>query len=446
VVGVTFYGMSTFEGPLLSVKSVNALSHYTDWTIAHVHAGALGWVGFMTFGMLYWLIPRVFQVRLFSQRLANTHFWVATIGILLYIVPIYVAGLTQGLMWRAIDSTGNLAYADFVETVQVLMPMYWLRVLGGVLYLAGTVMCGVNCLMTMSARPAEYKESVHQSAPLARDYVEPPKPESRLQGEAVMGVAHKLDVWQQGWWHRRWERRPFRFTVWVAIAVISASLFEIIPTFLIRSNVPTIATVKPYTPLELLGRDIYLAEGCYNCHSQMIRPILAETKRYGEYSKAGEFVYDHPFQWGSRRIGPDLAREGGKQSALWHVRHFEDPDQITQGSIMPPYPWLLKPGKLNLGVIPARMEAMRTLGVPYTDDDINNAVQTASAQANEIAKKIEEDEGPPGLQDAEVVALIAYLDRLGKDLFAPALEQETPAEEPAVAQGESGGTTETVRR
>ena len=325
VVAITFYGMSTFEGPLLSVKAVNALSHYTDWTIAHVHAGALGWVGFMIFGMLYWLMPRMFQAPLYSPKLANTHFWIATIGILLYIVPIYVAGLTQGLMWLAIDSNGNLAYADFVETVLALMPMYWLRVLGGVLYLAGGVLCGINCLKTMAARPAVYDEPVQEAPALAREYAEPPEPKSRLEGAAVLDVAHRFDIWLQGWWHRRWERRPFRFTVWVVIAVVVASLFEIIPTFLIRSNVPTIATVEPYTPLELLGRDIYLAEGCYNCHSQMIRPILAETKRYGEYSKAGEFVFDHPFQWGSRRIGPDLAREGGKQSFLWHALHFQEP-------------------------------------------------------------------------------------------------------------------------
>ncbi len=437
VVGITFYGMSTFEGPLLSVKGVNALSHYTDWTIAHVHSGALGWVGFMTFGMLYWLIPRMFQTPLWSTRLANAHFWHATIGILLYIVPIYVAGLTQGLMWRAIDDAGNLAYADFVETVMALMPMYWLRVLGGALYLAGGVMCGINCLKTMAARPAVYDEPVQEAAPLSREYVEPPEPESRLKGAAVAHVAHRFDIWLQAWWHRRWERRPFRFTVWVTIAVVTASLFEIIPTFLIRSNVPTIATVEPYTPLELIGRDIYLAEGCYNCHSQMIRPILAETKRYGEYSKAGEFVFDHPFQWGSRRIGPDLAREGGKQSFLWHALHFEEPQKVTDKSIMPSYPWLLdKP--LNLADIPSRMTAMRTLGVPYTEADVNDGVEHARTQAAAIAAKIEQEKGPAGLADKQVVALIAYVDRLGKDLF------KTPpssADQPKVAQGEAGKGT-----
>jgi cytochrome c oxidase cbb3-type subunit I/II len=285
----------------------------------------------------------------------------------------------------------------------------------------------------MAARPAKYDEPVHQAAPLERDYVEPPKPESRLKGAAVLDVAHKLDIWSQGWWHRRWERRPLRFTVWVTISVVTASLFEIIPTFLIRSNVPTIASVRPYTPLELIGRDVYLAEGCYNCHSQMIRPILAETKRYGEYSKAGEFVYDHPFQWGSRRIGPDLAREGGKQSPVWHALHFQDPKQVTEGSIMPPYPSLLS-SRLDFESIPRRMKALRTLGVPYTEDEIAGSVEAARRQAQDIADKIVKDKGPKKLEDKTVIALIAYLDRLGTDLFAaPPAGEPADSGQPAVA-------------
>jgi cytochrome c oxidase cbb3-type subunit I/II len=434
VVGVTFYGMSTFEGPLLSVKAVNVLSHYTDWTIAHVHAGALGWVGFMTFGMLYWLMPRMFQAPLYSQKLANTHFWIATIGILMYIVPIYVAGLTQGLMWRSIDAQGELAYPDFIETVRILMPMYWLRVLGGTLYLAGGVLCMVNCLKTWAARPAQYTQEVHEAPPLDPGYVEPPRPVSRLQNAPVSDVAKGFDVWLQGWWHRRWERRPLRFTVWVTVAVIVASLFEIIPTFLIRANVPSIASVKPYTPLELVGRDLYLSEGCYNCHSQMIRPILSETKRYGEYSKPGEFVYDHPFQWGSRRIGPDLAREGGLRSANWHVQHFKDPAELQADSIMPAYPWLLT-SELDFDVIPRRMRTMQALGVPYDDADISSAVETARRQAREIAVKVEGEQGPPGLESKKVVALIAYLDRLGIDLFASPAAADEDAQVAATADG-----------
>jgi cytochrome c oxidase cbb3-type subunit I/II len=345
------------------------------------------------------------------------HFWHATIGILLYIVPIYVAGLTQGLMWRAIDSNGNLQYPDFVETVLALMPMYWLRIIGGSLYLMGAVFCGINCWKTWAARPAKYDEPVHEAPALTADYADPAQPESRLQGAPVLEFAHRFDIWQQAWWHRRWERLPFRFTVWVVVAVLLGSALQIVPTFLIRSNVPTIASVQPYTPLELAGRDIYLSEGCYNCHSQQIRPILAETKRYGEYSKAGEFVYDHPFQWGSRRIGPDLAREGGKQSLLWHALHFQEPQQVTQGSIMPTYPALLTQ-PLDFDSIPSHMSVMRRLGVPYSDRDVETGIESARRQAQQIAQKIVQDKGPPGLEDKAVVALIAYVDRLGKDLFA----------------------------
>ena len=153
VVGITAYGMSTFEGPMLSIKSVNALAHYTDWIIAHVHTGALGWNGFLTFGMVYWLLPRLFQAPLHSKKLAGLHFWIATFGIILYVVAIYSAGVTQGLMWRAFDETGRLMYPDFVETVAKLMPMYWVRVVGGSLYIVGMLLFGWNILMTWRARP-----------------------------------------------------------------------------------------------------------------------------------------------------------------------------------------------------------------------------------------------------------------------------------------------------
>ena len=224
-------------------------------------------------------------------------------------------------------------------------------------------------------------------------------------------------------------RLPLPFTVWVAIAVVVASLFEIIPTFLIKSNVPTIASVKPYTPLELAGRDIYVAEGCYNCHSQMIRPIRPETERYGEYSKPGEFVYDHPFQWGSRRIGPDLHRIGGKYPDLWHVRHMREPREVTPGSVMPVYPWLLEKDTAY-GVIQKRVDVMAMLGVPY-GDALNRAETMAREQAAEIGARIVEQGGPANLEDKEIVALIAYLQRMGTDLNRPLeLEPEEAAAEP----------------
>jgi cytochrome c oxidase cbb3-type subunit I/II len=195
-----------------------------------------------------------------------------------------------------------------------------------------------------------------------------------------------------------------------------ASAFAIFPTFHIKSNVPTIASVKPYTPLELVGRDVYLAEGCYNCHSQMIRPMRFETERYGEYSKPGEFVYDHPFQWGSRRTGPDLARVGGKYPHLWHVRHMNDPRAVVTQSVMPAYPWLLEKD-LDFGVVQSRVDAMAMLGVPYGElVRVGAAEASARRQAKEIAEQIVAQGGPAGLQGKQIVALISYLQRLGTDI------------------------------
>lgn len=426
VVGVTFYGMSTFEGPLLSIKSVNSLSHYTDWTIAHVHSGTLGWNGFMIFGMMYWLLPRLFQTPLHSVKLATMHFWIGTLGILLYVMSIYTAGITQGLMWRAFDQDGSLAYPDFVETTVSLMPMYWFRILGGTLYLVGMLLLGWNFFMTWRNRPGKYDEPVHHAPALRKDYTDPTPPPSRLDANTEFGK--KGDVWLRGFWHRRWERMPVRFTVYVTIAVLVASLFEAIPMFLIKSNVPTIASVQPYTPLELEGRDIYIAEGCYNCHSQMIRPMRAETVRYGEYSKPGEFIYDHPFQWGSRRIGPDLARVGGKFSNQWHYEHFKDPQLITKGSIMPSYAWM-ESSKVNFNAIQSKINTMAMLGVPY-GAALHEAPEIARVQAKMIAEDLSLQANDPSLAelwDTKMIALIAYLQRIGTDISNPAPE-ETPTE------------------
>jgi cytochrome c oxidase cbb3-type subunit I/II len=421
VVAVTFYGMSTFEGPLLSIKSVNSLSHYTDWTIGHVHAGALGWNGFMTFGMIYWLAPRLFQTKLFSTKLAELHFWFATVGILVYVVSMYVAGITQGLMWRALTPEGQLAYPDFVETTTRILPFYWIRALGGSLFIAGAVIGIYNIFATWARRPKVYEEELHEAPALSREYPAEVAPRPSISG--VTDTAKKIDVWSTFWWHRNWERLPMKFTVMTVLAVVAASLFEIVPTFTIRGDVPRISSVGPYTPLELAGRDIYVGEGCYNCHSQMVRPMLAETKRYGEYSKPGEFVYDHPFQWGSRRIGPDLAREGGKQSVAWHVQHFRAPTQMTPGSIMPSYAFLLE-RDLDFSSIPVRLRAMQALGVPYSDEQVATSVDDAHAQAQRLAALYEQQAGGPYLVDGvpvdlskkRVMALIAYLERLGKDL------------------------------
>jgi cytochrome c oxidase cbb3-type subunit I/II len=222
-------------------------------------------------------------------------------------------------------------------------------------------------------------------------------------------------------WHRKWEGAPALFTVLTITAVLVASAFEILPTFLIGDNVPRIKTVKPYTPLELYGRDIYLAEGCYNCHSQMVRPFLDETVRYGqngepaEYSMPGEFVYDHPFQWGSKRTGPDLAREGGRRDELWHLRHFENPRSTSPRSVMPSYAHLLE-NDIEWSVIQSRVDAMAMLNVPYDQASLQSADRVARTQAEALAAKLVKAGGPKGMEDKDVIALIAYMQRLGQDI------------------------------
>ena len=437
VVAITFYGMATFEGPMFSIKSVNSFTHYTDLTIAHVHSGALGWNGFMIFGMVYWLLPRLFQTEIWSKRMVSLHFWMGTLGILLYIVPIYIAGIMQGSMWGAITESGHLKYPEFIEVVQQIQPLWWLRVVGGALYVSGIVMLTVNTVMTWANRPAEYENPVYQYPKLRDEDIAPdPVGQSDLSPETpVLGFAHRLSVFSKMAWHRNWERLPVKFTVLTTAAVVIATLCEVVPTFLIRSNVPTIATVKPYTPLELTGRHIFVSEGCYNCHSQMIRPLIAETKRYGEYSKPGEFIYDRPFQWGSRRIGPDLAREGGLRSSKWHWDHFEAPAIVSEGSMMPSYEHLLTED-LKYGEIKPHMVAAKHLGAPYTEEELENCEELARKQAEYIAAEIVAQDGPILTYEKQAIALIAYLQRLGTD-FSKTPEDQSKSQEPIPQETEA---------
>ena len=416
VVGVTFYGMSTFEGPMLSIKSVNVLSHYTDWTIGHVHGGTLGWNGMMIFGMLYWMAPRLFQSDRMSNKLAEWHFWLATLGIFMYWLSMQWAGITQGLMWRAFDAAGALQYPDFVETVTKLIPLYWIRAIGGTIYFVGTLI-GVFALFSCwMGRPKKYVEQVHE-APALKPHHEDASP-YRSDLSNVMPVAKKIDELAKADWHRRWEHLPLKFTLFVVLSVSAASIFSLVPMFVIKSNIKTIESVKPYTPLEVYGRDVYIAEGCYNCHSQMIRPIWAETSRYGAFSESGEFVYDHPFQWGSRRLGTGHAPNGGEYAADRQVVHIKDPPVQVAGAIMPGYAHLLEQ-EIDWSQAERSTRALNLLGAPYTDEVLENAAEIARAEAAQIAAAVAENSEEPDLVNLEtkkVIALTAYLQRLGTDL------------------------------
>ncbi|HEY1025488.1 MAG TPA: cytochrome-c oxidase, cbb3-type subunit I [Sphingobacteriaceae bacterium] len=394
VVGLTCYGMATFEGPMLSLKQINGIAHFTDWIVAHVHVGALGWNGFLTFAILYWLVPRLYQTELFSKKLTSVHFWLGTLGILFYAIPMYWSGFAQGLMLKEFTPEGILKYPSFLETVIQIIPMHIFRSIGGGFYLTGVILMTYNLYKTMAKgklladEPAEAMALAPVFTPAA--------------GEKT--------------WHRRLERRPMQFMVISIIAILIGGMVEMMPTFMVSSNVPTISSVKPYSPLELQGRDLYIREGCVNCHSQMVRPFRSETERYGDYSKAGEFVYDHPFLWGSKRTGPDLHREGGKYSNAWHFNHMLDPTTMSPGSIMPPYPWLIEQ-KLDTTTTASKISAMRTLGVPYEEGYEAIANDDLNEQAQMIADNLAKD-NIKVKSDREIIAIIAYLQRLGIDIKA----------------------------
>lgn len=388
VVAITFYGMATFEGPLLSIKSVSAVGHYTDWIIAHVHGGTLGWNGFLTFGMIYYLIPKLYRTELYSKRLANLHFWIGTVGILMYLIAMYTSGFTQSMMLRAIDAeTGKLVYPDFVETVVRIIPLYWARAIGGILYLVGFLIMCWNIYKTCQQAPKKQSVEVFRAPAM-------------LAEEAG------------GHWHRRLEGWMPTFSVLAFLAILVGSAIEILPTLVAHTYTPVTAGVVPYSALELAGRDIYVREGCYNCHSQMIRTLPEDVLRYGQPSLAEESMYDRPFQWGSKRTGPDIARVGGKYPDLWHYRHMLDPRSVTPNSIMPSYPWLFD-AKTNFDGLERKFAVMKSLGVPYTDDEVANAPKAAREQALQIANALKGDSPVKNLEDREIIAMIAYMQRLG---------------------------------
>ncbi|WP_298153334.1 cytochrome-c oxidase, cbb3-type subunit I [Flavobacterium sp.] len=412
VVAITGYGMATFEGPMLSLKNVNAIAHFTDWIIAHVHVGAMAWNGFMAFGMIYWLIPRMTKGKLYSTKLANVHFWIGTLGIIMYTLPMYVAGFTQASMWKQFNPDGTLTYGNFLETVQQIIPMYWMRSVGGTMYILGMLILVYNIYRTIRANAA-----------IEDELAEAPELEkitnARVKGE-------KFHPWL--------ERRPVQLTILATVAILIGGIIQIVPTIMVKSNIPTIASVKPYTPMELEGRDLYIREGCVSCHSQMVRPFRSEVERYGPQSKAGEFVYDHPFLWGSKRTGPDLLRVGGKYNNNWHFNHLWDPQSTSAGSIMPGYKWLFDNKEMDYSYIETKMKVMKKLGVPYSYSDIDNARQSILKQGMEIEKSLNEDpDFVKSYEDSkkaaaaagatfvpmhkrEVTALIAYIQRLGTDI------------------------------
>jgi len=449
--GVTFYGMATFEGPLLSIKSVNALGHYTDWIIGHVHAGALGWNGFMAAGMIYWLLPRLWNKPLHSVSLANLHFWIGTVGILLYVAAMWTSGITQGLMLNATTEGGTiLAYPNFLDTLNTIRPLMLMRVIGGGLYLTGWLILAYNFVRTLQGAQA-----VNGTIEVVE---EAPAPDSHLSVAGtffnaptifcVLAVVFGM-MWMVGsdmvstaglagtvlslialyalipsrkhlWngWYEKLLLNALPFTLLTFVAVAAGGAIQIIPTVMVQKaqNVEDRIQVV-YTPLELAGRDIYVREGCYNCHSQMIRTLVPDVLRYGAYSRLGESIYDHPYQWGSKRTGPDLARVGGKYPDVWHVRHMENPRSISVGSNMPNYPWLLT-NNLDVSTLPAKIKVQRMLGVPFPAQSAQEIFDQVASQQRTLSRDLRLA-GAYVAPEKEIVALVAYLQTLGKSVPVP---------------------------
>lgn len=396
VAAATFYGMSTFEGPLLSIKSVSALGHYTDWIIAHVHGGALGWNGFLTFGMIYYMVPHLWKTQPLNKNWMNIHFWTATVGIVLYMLSMWAAGITQGMMWMGLDESGRLLYPDFVQTVTRIVPLYWIRALGGTLYLAGFILMLANVWRAVKGRSPDYANETQDRyvrfRPLAEKFFSP------------------------GFTHGRFERMPIIMTIFTLLAILVGSVIELVPFVTANVYADSIyagAEVKPYTPLQQAGRDIYVKEGCYTCHSQMIRKLDFDVVRYGEASRIEESMWDHPFQWGSKRTGPDLARVGQKYPDLWHYRHMNDPRDVVPQSVMPSYPWLLTK-KTDYTILSKKLKALKALGVPYTDDEVREAETLARQEAEIIVSGLRQNGITHAYADREIIALIAYLQGLGR--------------------------------
>lgn len=441
---VTFYGMATFEGPLLSIKSVSALGHYTDWIIGHVHGGTLGWNGFMTAGMVYWLAPRLWKTKLYSQQLANFHFWIGMVGILLYVASMWVSGITQGLLLNETKEGGTvLANPNFVDTLEQIRFFMLTRAIGGGLYLLGFCLLVYNVYKTVrSGKPYNGTLDVYEDEKTEKQlgfiyaYFNAPTFYSLLMiavaclwmfsdGITVvisfyllalvtlLAVVH-FRISGASWadWYDKLLYHSSHFTVLTFIAVAIGGAIQIIPTVLINKDENVEDHLqKVYTPLELAGRDIYVSEGCYNCHSQMIRTLLPDVMRYGEYSRLGESIYDHPFQWGSRRIGPDLSRVGGKYSDDWHFNHMWDPRSIDPNSNMPSYEAMFE-NTTDYAALPNKIRVLRTLGVPFEEKTDEEIIAEAKEQAEEVRQRLAGKEAHIEA-DKQIVALIAYLQQLG---------------------------------
>lgn len=418
--GLLVFGFTSLEASILSVKSVHALIHYSDWEVAHWDTFMMGWIGLTTFGMIYWLMPRLVRCNL--TRSSYVHFYLAVAGLLLTVVPEYASGFVQARKWSQLSEMGKLQYS-FIETLQSVSGLWWIRLFGQAVYLLGLLVLAAKMLFLLSARSTRQVSSVPPALSVVEGHSESPVVASALIGKPVLELASKLDQFAMLHWHRKLERQPARLALMIGLIVCLISFFQIALMLASQAYVAPIGSVQPFTPLEQMGRAIYISQGCQQCHSQMVRPLVYESQRYGAISQAGESIFDRPTLWGEHRVGPDLAREGGgKQSSFWHWRHFENPPTMTKETVMPTYKHLLtsKLSFLESGTKPQSNHLQGTDSETADSQFKNMAIK----QAEVIAAEIIGQGGPVAyegnfIKDTSAVALIAYIQRLGTDLSRP---------------------------
>lgn len=433
VFGLFVYGLTSFESAMRSFKRVHAFVHYTDWEVAHTHLVEMGWIGFSVFGMIYWLLPRLYPIRGLNKGLVQLHFWLAVLGLVLTVVPEYLAGYVQATKWSELSDLGRLQFS-FMETLQAVSVYWWIRLLGGCVYFASLLAFAANMLLVLRLKPICNESSCQPWVRKRLSMEDWPANSSPLIGKPVLDMAAKLDQFAMLDWHRKLEQQPVKLAFLIGFTVSLLSVLQLFPMLAFRDVVPPIASVQPYTPLELIGREIYISQGCQNCHSQTVRPLVHEFQRYGAVSQGGEFAFDRPVQWGNRRIGPDLARKGGGgQSSLWHWRHLENPSSMTPETVMPVFKHLHS-NKLDMSELGPKIEILAKLGTPYDltvaegSTIASKYTGLAEKQAEVVAAEIVSQGGPVAYQgnlikDTSAIALIAYIQRLGTDLTRPAVVQ-----------------------
>ncbi|MEM8733174.1 MAG: cbb3-type cytochrome c oxidase subunit II [Planctomycetota bacterium] len=429
--GLLFYAVVIVDIGLTSVLYFSSWNVFTDWSVAHVYAVSAGIAPLVFAGLAYWTIPQFCNRGLWNKELLRIQVAVSVAGAALLVLPLYINGWLQGSMAFSTDDIGTLNYPEHVEILQSLTSGWWAVMAGGFLAAVGLVMLGVNLGMTWLFRGKQEQVRTTIAPRLLPGYEDELPPKSALEGQAVLDLGIKIDRWKHMTFHRKWERSPGVFVTMISVALGFGFLCHMGAVWAtMRSDQPAAVA---YTPLELAGREIYVREGCASCHTQAVRPLRAETTRYGDYSVAADYAYDQPTQWGTRRIGPDLAREGGRQNAFWHWQHLSDPRALTEGSLMPSFAYLLEQ--------PLEVEAVRQLliresnngqfnsdAVIYSEEllaedtltiedrmvgETTELEQALQQQAEMIAADMVMAGGPAARFHSEATALIAYLQRLG---------------------------------